>query len=581
MHHNTKTPKMNDEPINIFTISDFEELILNRTIQGDIVIRGEQITALRGVEKVIGSLGISCSTLIDLGELKEITGDFWISTYSCVSQITNLGNIEYIGGNCRLRYSNIQIIDSLKKVGGDLSLRDTPINSIGVLRYVGGNLFLPKRIQNEFDFSKIEINGKLKFWNDDKNRVVKEIERIELKLHSSEIPQWNQKYIYSLNDLSYATEIQKSFYFIYKNEFKNGNFIDLKGNSNYCFVLLYDLLNEYEQTQDLQLLHNYYENLQNYYPITQSYAKSILIEQYKKKGNYQVSWDLLNSNGNYIPIITIFEYENLLGKQLLNGKIIVTLGGTSHLTNFGRENISNIIPFVSIKLADYEAEKKKKFFDLFFLNGKMYPKKVVNTSDVLIISNKEKLPFNDRYDVDYYKQFYFSESEFEFYKKIDSQGTNLDFKPEITHVVEKAILSQFRLLIKHSEDLYRESIGMPKIGEGWISETDLFYKIKISFSNFNVIHHASPKWLGRQHLDIYMPELNIGIEYQGLQHYKPVEYFGGEEAFKKNIERDNRKKELCILNNCKLIYVSEGYDFEEVKQQINEIITVHNTQYSQ
>lgn len=568
---------MNNESINIYTISDFEELIVNKTIQGDIIIRGEQIKVLSGVEKVIGSLGISCSTLIDLGGLKEITGDFWISTYSCTSQITSLGNIKYIGGDCRLRYTNIQRIDSLKKVGGDLSLRDTPINSISALRYVGGNLFLPKRIQNEFDLSQIEINGKLKFWNDDKNIVVKKDESIDFKLYKSEIPQWNQKYIYSLNDLSYATEIQNMFYNTYKNEFKNGNFLDLKGNSNYCFVLLYDLLNEYKQTQDLQLFQEYYEKLQYYYPITQSYTKSILIEQYKKKGNYQVAWNLLNSNGNYIPIITIIEYENLLGKQLLDGKIIVILGGTSHLTNYGKENISNIIPFINIKLAEYEAVKNKKFFDLFFLNGKMYPKKDVKTSDIFINSNKEKLPFNDRYDVDYYKQFFFSESEFEFYKKIDSQGTNLDFNPEITHVVEKAILSQFKLLIKHSEDLYRESIGMPKIGEGWISETDLFYKVKISFSNYNVIHHASPIWLGRQHLDIYLPELNIGLEYQGLQHYEPVEFFGGEEAFNKNIERDNRKKELCISNNCKLIYISEGYNFEEVKNQINEIITVQNT----
>jgi len=46
-------------------------------------------------------------------------------------------------------------------------------------------------------------------------------------------------------------------------------------------------------------------------------------------------------------------------------------------------------------------------------------------------------------------------------------------------------------------------------------------------------------------LDFYIPEYNIGIECQGLQHYKPVEVFGGEEQFLKRLELDKKKKELC------------------------------------
>ncbi|GAK75671.1 hypothetical protein JCM19296_1263 [Nonlabens ulvanivorans] len=59
------------------------------------------------------------------------------------------------------------------------------------------------------------------------------------------------------------------------------------------------------------------------------------------------------------------------------------------------------------------------------------------------------------------------------------------------------------MILKQAEDLYREEIGMPKVGEGWISETELFYKISDYFKEDEVVHHASPKWLGRQHLDIY------------------------------------------------------------------------------
>lgn len=34
-------------------------------------------------------------------------------------------------------------------------------------------------------------------------------------------------------------------------------------------------------------------------------------------------------------------------------------------------------------------------------------------------------------------------------------------------------------------------------------------------SEHKVIYHINPKWLGRLFLDIFIPSLNIGIDYQG------------------------------------------------------------------
>jgi hypothetical protein len=118
------------------------------------------------------------------------------------------------------------------------------------------------------------------------------------------------------------------------------------------------------------------------------------------------------------------------------------------------------------------------------------------------------------------------------------------------------------------ENRLREKFGLPKIGEGWISETNLYYEIKEAFPQVNVIHHGKPKWLGKQHLDIWIPEYNIGIEYQGDQHFFPVDFFGGKQALKKNKERDARKKALCEENECKLVYVLPDYDLEEVISEV-------------
>lgn len=62
--------------------------------------------------------------------------------------------------------------------------------------------------------------------------------------------------------------------------------------------------------------------------------------------------------------------------------------------------------------------------------------------------------------------------------------------------------------------------------------------------------------------DFYLPDLNIFIEYNGIQHYKPVETFGGEEAFLKVVENDKTKKMIVNYNDGHLIvikYTSSSY----------------------
>lgn len=60
--------------------------------------------------------------------------------------------------------------------------------------------------------------------------------------------------------------------------------------------------------------------------------------------------------------------------------------------------------------------------------------------------------------------------------------------------------------------------------------------------------------------DFYIPKYNLLIEYQGIQHYEPVEIFGGVETFKKQINHDNIKKEYAINN---------GYDLLEISYKVN------------
>ena len=56
-------------------------------------------------------------------------------------------------------------------------------------------------------------------------------------------------------------------------------------------------------------------------------------------------------------------------------------------------------------------------------------------------------------------------------------------------------------------------------------------------------------------LDFYLSDYNIAIECQGGQHFIPVKKFGGENALKETVKRDNCKYDLCIKNNTDILYI--------------------------
>ena len=55
--------------------------------------------------------------------------------------------------------------------------------------------------------------------------------------------------------------------------------------------------------------------------------------------------------------------------------------------------------------------------------------------------------------------------------------------------------------------------------------------------------------------DFYLPEFNILIEFDGIQHSKSVQFFGGEEKFKQQQINDDIKNKYCVSNNIKLIRI--------------------------
>lgn len=85
----------------------------------------------------------------------------------------------------------------------------------------------------------------------------------------------------------------------------------------------------------------------------------------------------------------------------------------------------------------------------------------------------------------------------------------------------------------------------------WKSEF-LLYKLVYMYFEDAILHYSA-EWLGNQHLDIFLPNIHVGIEYQGQQHYEPSAFFGGEIGFDDRKWLDAKKRLLCTKNNIILI----------------------------
>lgn len=85
----------------------------------------------------------------------------------------------------------------------------------------------------------------------------------------------------------------------------------------------------------------------------------------------------------------------------------------------------------------------------------------------------------------------------------------------------------------------------------WKSELSMYKLLKNYFPD--AIYQYRFKELGQQSLDVFIPTKNIAFEYQGQQHYEPVDIFGGKEHFERQQQNDENKKRICKENNIILI----------------------------
>jgi hypothetical protein len=101
----------------------------------------------------------------------------------------------------------------------------------------------------------------------------------------------------------------------------------------------------------------------------------------------------------------------------------------------------------------------------------------------------------------------------------------------------------------------------------------LFIQEKKFKECFNIkVGKNNKKYCTMLPFDFYLPNQNICIEYDGEQHFKPIEKFGGQENLKNVQNRDKIKTEFCEKQGITLIRIPYTLNFKKIPEFINQYI---------
>ena len=79
---------------------------------------------------------------------------------------------------------------------------------------------------------------------------------------------------------------------------------------------------------------------------------------------------------------------------------------------------------------------------------------------------------------------------------------------------------------------------------------------------------------GKLSYDFYLPDYNLLIEYQGIQHKEPVIFFGGDKALRSQQARDRIKREYALSHNINLLEIWYNEDIENKLSRTLNLETV-------
>ena len=154
-----------------------------------------------------------------------------------------------------------------------------------------------------------------------------------------------------------------------------------------------------------------------------------------------------------------------------------------------------------------------------------------------------------------------------FIEKIKEFNLNLSFEKTIYKSKRSSLIVTCPIHGDYETkgEILLKGCGCPKCksskGESKIREVLDIFNIKyLEQASFKECRAANNR---RLLFDFYIPSINTCIEFDGKQHFEPVEYWGGQEGLARRKRSDEIKNKFCTDNNINLLRISYNEDIEE------------------
>lgn len=120
--------------------------------------------------------------------------------------------------------------------------------------------------------------------------------------------------------------------------------------------------------------------------------------------------------------------------------------------------------------------------------------------------------------------------------------------------------------------------GCPNCKMSAGEETILFTLAKSSVPYEREKNFGFDSYQGARY-DFFLPERNLIIEYDGVQHFKSLEVWGGEEMFAERVYRDRKKNKLAIDAGMEVIRIPYTVKGTRLQDLINAILSNKEDRY--
>lgn len=127
---------------------------------------------------------------------------------------------------------------------------------------------------------------------------------------------------------------------------------------------------------------------------------------------------------------------------------------------------------------------------------------------------------------------------------------NIDSKIQFKHKVCDTIfsLTPYQFVTRHKKQYcpicyYKKSGGEITIAK-FLEENQIDYQKEFIFPD-----------LPRYRYDFFVPSFNMVLEFDGAQHFYPINFFGGQKGFEEQQKRDQVKNQYCLNHNITILRI--------------------------